>query len=242
MMRMRSLPPQRGGMADPIGSLLILTDGRSTGQQSLALPFRRATIRDINDLDQVQGTFDAAAIDIDQFDIRRIARVIGQLRAWLRVDSRIYVMLVTRGTWAPDRDDGPPPDVTGVTWLGIGTAGTATCAMLRVDDQAARSPSPLMALEAAHTATRLQSDRTAQAAEMAQRVQSELVAALEARRSSEVSLIQHVGALTRETERLRLQYRGVSLVGTILSRSRAGRALLRAGRPAWRRIYRPSSS
>lgn len=91
-------------------------------------------------------------------------------------------------------------------------------------------------------ATRLQSAQTARADQMAQDLRSALVAGLEARRSSELALIRHVGALTREIEQVRRQHRGVALVGMILGRSRAGRTLLRAGRPAWRRLYRPSNS
>jgi hypothetical protein len=233
---MLSGPPQCGDAAITGGKLLVLTSGRCAGDLwSLALDFEKATIRDIEDPRPINGMFDAAAIEIDPFNIDLVARVIEHSKPHLSDNSRIFVTLAADLEPQGDHDDPEPPERVGLSWLGLTALGSAVYAVMEIDTTETSSPA-MMLLAGAHSAIRMQAGLTTRAHREVEALRAKLLAGVEGRRRSEVALIGRVDAVTRELDRVRRQHRGTALVGTLLGRSRPGRMVLLAARPAWRAL------
>lgn len=222
----RNLPDRRPE------DLLVLTDAQRGGRNALALPFRDATVIEVNEAEtvEIQGRFDTVVIDRDSYDPRWLDSVATKILAALRPEGCLIVTLQS----GPDASTAEPAALPGLAWQGLATLNAQPCAVLRPGDADAGSPDTGLLLATAATAVRLTGGQSGET----HGAEATLLRHVEARGRSEHALLLHLRALADELDLERRRHRGTALIRTVLGRSRAGRAALRVLRPAWRATNR----
>lgn len=231
--------PAREQWLEPGLDLLILTDDRRRGRYALRLPFRDATVLELalGETPDITGEFAGLAIDRTRFDLHWLATVTSIVAPGLGANSPMIVILGSADEPAPP--PGPGGQGGGLAclhWCGLGTVAGRPYALLRVADDADRTPEPIADLlvtadQAARLASGGSPDRGSPAV---------VAHHLEGRRQSEHALLRELAAVTSEWEReKRRPDRPAGPVRDLLRRSRVVRRMVRAVRRGWLPGRRP---
>jgi hypothetical protein len=220
--------------------LLVLTDTRHRGRDALALPFRQATVREL-DIDAIpadfKGQFDTIVID-QSVDLHRLEATVRKVFPTLR-DGGLMII-----AFDPDDDAERPnpgsttPTFAGLRWNGLATLNGRPCALLTVDDGSSPDPAPPgVLLTTVDEALRLAHEWHAPTRAALDRARTRLTEQLDERRLSEHALLDQLAVLANELEQARRQLTWLNATRALLDRSRPGRAALQVLRPA-RRLAR----
>ncbi len=217
--------------------LLVLTDTRHCGPDGLALPFRQATVRELDaDASQIEGQFDTIVID-QSVDLRRLEATVRKVLPTLR-DGGLMIIAFDPDDGAERPAPGSTPTFAGLRWSGLAALNGRPCALLTVDDGSSPDPAPPgMLLTTVDEALRLAHEWHAPTRAALDRARTRLSEQLDERRLSEHALLDQLAALANELEQARRQLTGLNAIRALLDRSRPGRAALQVVRPA-RRLAR----
>lgn len=243
--RMPAAHPWEFAGRDWLGSepdLLVLTDGRRHGRYALQLPFRDATVMEpaSDEIPDISGKYDALVIDRSRLDLGWLADAVRAAVPALRPDSPVIVVLGSGGGRPALTPPGPVPEaggLGGLRWWGLGMVNGQPCAALRVADDPDQPPTSVAdLLVTADLAVRLAAGGNRASGQVGSGPARDAPARhLEDRRQSEHALLRRLAETVSELDRERKRRgRPATPVRDLLRRSRIGRGVLRAIRPARR--------
>jgi hypothetical protein len=218
--------------------LLVLTDSLHRGRDALALPFRQATVRELDaDAIQIEGQFDTIVID-QSVDLRRLEATVRNALPTLRDGGLMIIAFDPDEGAAPPAPGSTTPAFAGLRWNGLATLNGRPCALLTVDDGSSPDPPPPgVLLTTVDEALRLAHEWHAPTRAALDRARTRLTEQLDERRLSEHALLDQLAVLANELEQARRQLTWLNATRALLDRSRSGRAALQVLRPA-RRLAR----
>ncbi|MEV0157018.1 hypothetical protein AB0H57_25260 [Micromonospora sp. NPDC050686] len=217
----------RGPGADE-QDLLIITDDRHHGHDSLTTPFRDAVVLEVGaDPDEVviEGQFDTIIIERSSVEPRWLAAVNVRIQAALRPDGRLLVALDPSGPALGAEHTAAA--LTGLEWLGLQAFSGSPCAVLRPGPASSAAATGAL-LATAEAAVRLTTAGTAHSSSRITLGEARAVVGqyLEDQRRSEHALLKHLDTLAQELEKERAARAQDHTVKGVLRMSRQGRRLL----------------
>ncbi|SCE70894.1 hypothetical protein [Micromonospora mirobrigensis] len=216
-------------------ALLVITDDRHHGHDSLSTPFAEAVVLEVGpDPDEVviEGLFDTIVIERSNVDPQWLGAVNARLQAALRPDGQLLVALDPVGP-AADAETATVA-LAGLQWHGLRAFSGSPCAVLRRGAPETTAVATGALLATAEAAVRLTTAGTAHSTTRITVGEARAVVGqyLEDQRRSEHALLKHLDSLALELEKERESRKQDQTLKGVLRMTPQGRKVLGAARKA----------